>query len=44
MNKVFNKKQAGRIDGLSWLMLLALALIWGSSYILIKKGLVSFNL
>jgi len=27
----------------NWLLLLILAIIWGSSYILIKKGLVSFS-
>uniref|UniRef100_UPI002FDD52A8 DMT family transporter n=1 Tax=Flavobacterium sp. TaxID=239 RepID=UPI002FDD52A8 len=28
---------------LKWLLLIALALIWGSSFILIKKGLVALN-
>ena len=30
-------------NGLSWILLIALALIWGSSFILIKKSLVGLN-
>lgn len=28
---------------LSWILLLVLALVWGSSFILMKKGLIAFN-
>jgi drug/metabolite transporter (DMT)-like permease len=36
MNKASNQNIT------NWLLLLSLTLIWGSSYILIKKGLVAF--
>ncbi|NRA51835.1 MAG: EamA family transporter, partial [Phaeodactylibacter sp.] len=36
-------EQEGRPDLLSWGILILLSLIWGSSYILIKKGLVVFS-
>jgi len=36
-------KEFGGVSLLAWLILIALGLTWGSSYILIKKGLVSFT-
>ena len=36
-------KQSSSHPFLSWFLLITLALIWGSSFILIKKGLVSFS-
>lgn len=36
-------KELGGVTLSSWLILAALGLTWGSSYILIKKGLVSFS-
>lgn len=35
--------EIGGVSLLSWLLLFVLALTWGSSYLLIKKGLVSFT-
>ena len=39
----FCKKVAMSKDVLRWVYLLVLSLIWGSSYILIKKGLVGLS-
>ena len=36
-------KASGNHPFLSWFLLIVLSLVWGSSFILIKKGLVSFN-
>jgi drug/metabolite transporter (DMT)-like permease len=36
-------KQDNSVTLYSWFLLLLLALVWGSSYILIKKGLVAFS-
>jgi len=32
-----------KVDAKAWLLLIALSIIWGSSFILIKKGLIAFN-
>ncbi len=37
------EREFGGVSVISWLILLVLALTWGSSYFLIKKGLVSFT-
>jgi len=37
------KKTVHSDSGLAWLLLILLSLIWGSSFILIKKALISFN-
>lgn len=39
----FSKVQEQEPDLISWLILVTLSLIWGSSYILIKKGLVVYS-
>ncbi|MCU0447580.1 MAG: DMT family transporter [Microscillaceae bacterium] len=36
-------KQASKTLTISWLLLIFLALIWGSSFILVKKGLLAFS-
>lgn len=38
-----NTKPSEKIPLLAWLLLALLGLTWGSSYILIKKGLIAFN-
>lgn len=38
-----NTKASDTIPPLAWLLLALLGLTWGSSYILIKKGLIAFN-
>ena len=35
--------QDKKVSGLSWILLITLAIIWGSSFILIKKSLVGLN-
>ncbi len=42
MNQI-NTKPSEKIPLLAWLLLALLGLTWGSSYILIKKGLIAFN-
>ena len=36
-------KASGNHPFLAWFLLIILSLVWGSSFILIKKGLVSFS-
>lgn len=44
MNKLLSKAaQAEQKENLTWLLLFSLALIWGSSFILIKRGLEVFS-
>ncbi len=41
--KRLKEKFSGESSWLSWILLIILAVIWGSSFILIKKGLESFS-
>lgn len=38
-----HSKAAGSHPLLAWFLSIILSLVWGSSFILIKKGLMSFN-